>query len=65
VKALRNAGLLIDAIEEWTSHKTTKAGPRAAAENMSRKEVPLFMAVRAVKTAAGPEAETLPPELGG
>jgi ubiquinone/menaquinone biosynthesis C-methylase UbiE len=65
VKALRHAGLLIDAIEEWTSHKTTQAGPRAAAENASRKEIPLFMAVRAVKTSLGPEAEALPPELGG
>jgi ubiquinone/menaquinone biosynthesis C-methylase UbiE len=49
VKALRNAGLLIDAIEEWPSHKTSTSGPRAAAENVARKEVPLFMAIRAVK----------------
>ncbi len=65
VKALRNAGLLIDAVEEWTSHKTTKAGPRAAAENAARKEIPLFMAVRAVKVVGGPGPESLPPELGG
>lgn len=65
VKALRNAGLLVDAIEEWTSHKTTKAGPRAAAENASRKEIPLFMGLRAVKVAGAPEPESLPPELGG
>ena len=49
VKALRNAGLLIDAIEEWPSHKQSQAGPRAAAENLSRKEIPMFMAIRAVK----------------
>ena len=28
VKSLRNAGLLIDAIEEWPSHKTSTSGPR-------------------------------------
>jgi ubiquinone/menaquinone biosynthesis C-methylase UbiE len=49
VKALRNAGLLIDAIEEWPSHKTSTSGPRAAAENTARKEIPMFMAIRAIK----------------
>jgi ubiquinone/menaquinone biosynthesis C-methylase UbiE len=49
VKALRGAGLLIDALEEWPSHKTSEPGPRAAAENTARKEIPLFMAIRAVK----------------
>jgi len=51
VRALRNAGLLIDAIEEWPSHKTSEPGPRAGAENTARKEVPMFMAMRAVKAA--------------
>jgi ubiquinone/menaquinone biosynthesis C-methylase UbiE len=49
VKAIRNAGMLIDAIEEWTSHKTSTSGPRAGAENTARKEIPMFMALRAVK----------------
>ena len=49
VKALRQADLLIDAIEEWPSHKTSTSGPRAAAENTARKEIPMFMAIRAVK----------------
>ncbi len=49
VKALRNAGLLIDAMEEWTSHKTSEPGPRAAAENAARKEIPMFLALRAIK----------------
>lgn len=53
VKALRQAGLLVDAIEEWPSHKTSTSGPRAAAENVARKEIPMFMAIRAVKVAAG------------
>ena len=57
LKSLRNAGLLVDSIEEWPSHKTSTSGPRAAAENAARKEIPMFMAIRALKvnvpTAAG------------
>ena len=49
VKSLRNAGLLIDAMEEWPSHKTSTSGPRAAAENTARKEIPMFLAIRALK----------------
>jgi ubiquinone/menaquinone biosynthesis C-methylase UbiE len=49
VKALRQAGLLIDAMEEWPSHKRSTSGPRAAAENAAREEIPMFLAVRAVK----------------
>ena len=55
VKSLRNAGLLIDAIEEWPSHKTSQAGPRAAAENTARKEIPMFMAIRAIKVSSASE----------
>ncbi|HEY0007844.1 MAG TPA: methyltransferase [Tepidisphaeraceae bacterium] len=51
VKALRNAGLLIDAMEEWPSHKNSQPGPRAAAENQARKEIPMFLAIRAIKVA--------------
>jgi len=49
VKAMRSAGLLIDTIEEWPSHKTSTAGPREPAENRARKEIPMLMALRAVK----------------
>jgi ubiquinone/menaquinone biosynthesis C-methylase UbiE len=49
VKSLRKSGLLVDAIEEWPSHKTSTSGPRAPAENLARKEIPMFMAIRAVK----------------
>ena len=52
VKSLRNAGLLIDAMEEWPSHKKSTSGPRAPAENIAREEIPMFMAIRAVKIAA-------------
>jgi ubiquinone/menaquinone biosynthesis C-methylase UbiE len=51
VKAMRNAGLLVDTLEEWPSHKTSEPGPRAAAENTARKEIPMFMALRGVKMA--------------
>jgi ubiquinone/menaquinone biosynthesis C-methylase UbiE len=49
VKGARSAGLLIDALEEWPSHKTSTSGPRAPAENTARKEIPMFLALRAVK----------------
>lgn len=49
VKALRNAGLLIDALEEWPSHKTSTSGPRAHAENVARKEIPMFLAIRSIR----------------
>lgn len=62
VKALRNAGMLVDAIEEWPSHKTSQPGPRAAAENQARKEIPMFMAVRALKVPAVAPTET--PDAG-
>jgi ubiquinone/menaquinone biosynthesis C-methylase UbiE len=59
VRSLRGAGLLVDAVEEWPSHKTSQPGPRAAAENTARKEIPMFLAIRAVKVplpaAASPE----------
>lgn len=49
VHSLANAGLFIDAIEEWTSDRVSKPGSRARAENRARKEFPLFMAIRARK----------------
>jgi SAM-dependent methyltransferase len=50
VKALSRAGLMIDAIEEWPSHKHSNSGPRARAENVARAEIPMFMAMRGVKS---------------
>lgn len=59
VKAARTAGLLVDALEEWPSHKTSTSGPRAPAENTARKEIPLFLALRTVKVLPPQEpAET-------
>ncbi|HVT88959.1 MAG TPA: class I SAM-dependent methyltransferase [Tepidisphaeraceae bacterium] len=53
VKGLRSAGLLIDALEEWPSHKISTSGPRAHAENTARKEIPMFLAIRAIKASPG------------
>jgi len=49
VAALSSAGLLVDAMEEWASDRTSQRGPRADAENMARAEIPMFLAFRAVK----------------
>ncbi len=43
MKALSGAGFMIARIEEWTSHKTSEKGPRATAEDIARKEFPLFL----------------------
>lgn len=47
-QALAEAGLCVDGLEEWTSHKISEPGKRAKAENRARQEIPLFMALRAV-----------------
>lgn len=52
VAAAVKAGLLIDALEEWPSHKQSEPGPHAAAENTARKEIPMFLALRCVKVGA-------------
>ncbi len=57
VKALQNAGLLVDALEEWPSHKTSTSGPRAAAENQARKEIPMFCAIRAISLSQSRERQ--------
>ncbi len=46
--ALKQAGFLIDQIEEWCSDKQS-TGKMAGMENRSRKEFPLFMAISAIK----------------
>jgi ubiquinone/menaquinone biosynthesis C-methylase UbiE len=60
VKFLRNAGFLIDALEEWPSHKQSTSGPRAGAENQARKDIPLFLALRALKVATPSSIAELP-----
>lgn len=47
VKALHNAGFAVTDLEEWVSHKVSERGPRAKAEDRARREIPLFLAVKA------------------
>ncbi|MZG29779.1 MAG: class I SAM-dependent methyltransferase [Nitrospinae bacterium] len=47
ISALAQAGLCVDGMEEWISNKKSQPGKRAKAENRARKEIPLFLAVRA------------------
>jgi SAM-dependent methyltransferase len=52
VNALAAAGLWIDRIEEWASQRVSDSGPRAPEENRARREIPLFLALRARKLRA-------------
>lgn len=47
VRACAEAGLLIDALEEWPSLRQSEPGPRAGEENRARREIPMFLALRA------------------
>lgn len=49
VAAFAAAGLLVDALEEWPSARVSQPGPRATEENRARREIPLFLAIRARK----------------
>lgn len=46
---LAAAGFAVDALEEWTSHRTSTPGGHARAENAAREEIPMFLAIRARK----------------
>lgn len=48
-KALSKNNFLISRFEEWTSDRKSGKGPRAAAEDSARKEIPLFLCIEAVK----------------
>ncbi len=47
IQAIVSAGFVLDAYEEWTSPAVSDSGPRAKAENVARREIPLFLALRA------------------
>ena len=48
-KALTKAGFLVSRLEEWVSHKESKAGPRSSEEDRIRKEIPLFLMIEGKK----------------
>ncbi|HEY4520037.1 MAG TPA: class I SAM-dependent methyltransferase [Candidatus Paceibacterota bacterium] len=50
MKLLGNTGFVLTRLEEWSSHKKSKAGGRASAEDHARKEFPLFLSAVAQKT---------------
>jgi hypothetical protein len=47
VRVLAEAGFAIERLEEWTSLRSSQPGPRAAEENRARREIPLFLGLRA------------------
>lgn len=51
VAALTEAGFLVERLEEWPSIRVSEPGPRAAEENRARREIPMFLGIRAVKAA--------------
>jgi 23S rRNA-/tRNA-specific pseudouridylate synthase/SAM-dependent methyltransferase len=48
IKLLAEAGFAVDALEEWPSLRVSQPGPTAAEENRARREIPMFLALRAV-----------------
>jgi len=51
VNAFAKAGLLVSALEEWPSARSSEPGPKAAEENRIRREIPMFLAIRGVRQA--------------
>lgn len=48
-KALFKAGFAITRMEEWISHRHSEPGPRQEAEDIARKEFPLFLMIECRK----------------
>lgn len=48
IQSLKANGFLVDSIEEWVSNKTSR-GPAAKMENLARSEIPLFLAISALR----------------
>lgn len=49
VKAISKAGMAVTRLEEWISHKKSQKGPRSAEEDRIRKEIPMFIAIEAIR----------------
>lgn len=49
INELGKNGFAVDALEEWTSNRVSDSGPKAKAENRARVEIPMFLALRAIK----------------
>lgn len=48
-KNLNTSHFLVARLEEWVSNKKSQIGPRQKAEDVARKEIPMFMCIEAVK----------------
>lgn len=48
-KGLHKNGFAVSRLEEWISHKKSVKGPKQAAEDRARKEIPLFLCLEATK----------------
>jgi SAM-dependent methyltransferase len=57
IAGLAERGLLVDRLRELSTYKVKSAGPRAKAENLANREIPLFLGLRAqkVETVSGSE----------
>ncbi len=49
MKSFKKSGFAITSMEEWISHKKSEMGPRQKAEDMARKEFPMFLALELKK----------------
>ena len=47
--ALAETGFLVEQLEEWASHRISQPGSKKRAEDRSRQEIPLFLALKARK----------------
>ncbi|MGH2588923.1 MAG: hypothetical protein ACRDJE_28700, partial [Dehalococcoidia bacterium] len=56
VNGLAAVGLVVDAMREVPTYKEADAGPRARAENLANREIPLFLCLRARKGVLPPAA---------
>lgn len=57
-KKLAKYGFAVVRLEEWISHKKSGRGPRTSAEDIARKEIPLFMLMEAVRYVPPPHSRT-------
>ena len=46
-KALNKNSFAVTRLEEWISHRKSQPGPRAQAEDVARKEIPMFLFIEA------------------
>ena len=58
IRQLAGAGLAVTDLQEWPALRHSQPGPRAEAENRSRREIPLFLAITATALNDAPRHTT-------